>query len=426
MTKDEEHKGYWFLPSNVENKVPGILYFSANKEIRLELIGGFETKMPDILTSKSIEIIQGITHESKKISLFFCDRYGSWNMSSPYPITNYKCQYLIIGKHLNAISEKGFNRIEADLTGLYEWHPSGIIQNEIAFSDDDKLTKINCTISDSDYWEEIIEIENDFNAKIRGIANYTLSPDHRDANFKQNTLFEICRTNSKESFIYFLNKVELFRQFLSLASLSTSDYLQLTLFDDDDYQLSEKGNKLYNRVLLYFVREKGDNHKTKRHEFLFNHKDIIDTFPVIIRAWYGFNKDLAPIRKHLIESIRLKKVFTSLDFLIIVQALEGYHRRFVDKNDKIFLKERIEGLFGLFLDVQKVSNNRINIAHVVSSRNYYSHFYEKNDNVLDGVELFKLTEQLRILLICCVLRLIGFDTTLINNLLDKKAVSVFD
>lgn len=420
MTKNEEYKGFWFLPSNVDNKVPGILYFRANTEIRLELIGGFETKIPDILTSKSIDIIQGITHENEEISLFFCNRYGSWNMSSPYPITNYNCQYLIRGKHLNEISEKVFNRIEADLAGLFEWYPSGRIQNEIVFSEDDKPTKINCTISDSDYWEKIVDIDNDLNAKIRGTANYTLSPDHRETNFSQNTLFEICRTNSKESFVYFLNKVELFRQFLSLASLSTSDYLQLTLFDDDDYQLSQKGNKLYNRVLLYFVREKEDNHKIKRHEFLFSHRDIIDTYPVIIRTWYGFNKDLAPIRKHLIESIKFKKVFTSLDFLIIAQALEGYHRRFVDKkNDKIFLKERIEGLLGLFLDVQKVSNYPINITHVVNSRHYYSHFYEKNDNVLDGLELFKLTEQLRVLLICCVLRLIGFDTKLINKLINN-------
>jgi hypothetical protein len=171
--------------------------------------------------------------------------------------------------------------------------------------------------------------------------------------------------------------------------------------------------------LLYFVREKEDNHKIKRHEFLFSHNDIIDTFPIIIRAWYCFNKDLAPIRKHLIESIRFKKVFTSLDFLIIVQALEGYHRRFVDRNDNIFLKKRIEGLLGLFLDVHKVSNNPINVTHVVSSRHYYSHFYEKDGNVLDGVELFKLTEQLRVLLICCVLRLIGFDTKLIDKLLSK-------
>jgi hypothetical protein len=60
MIENEEHKGFWFLPENIENKVPGILYFEKNKEIRLELIGGFETNVKDvllnILDNRTVEI----------------------------------------------------------------------------------------------------------------------------------------------------------------------------------------------------------------------------------------------------------------------------------------------------------------------------------------------------------------------------------
>ncbi|MDP3441447.1 MAG: hypothetical protein Q8T08_01170, partial [Ignavibacteria bacterium] len=74
----------------------------------------------------------------------------------------------------------------------------------------------------------------------------------------------------------------------------------------------------------------------------------------------------------------------------------------------------------LFKGVNKITNNPINITHVVSSRNYYSHFFDRNKNVLDGVKLFYLTNQLRNLLICCVLRLLGFDIGLTNKLLNEN------
>jgi len=134
---------------------------------------------------------------------------------------------------------------------------------------------------------------------------------------------------------------------------------------------------------------------------------------------------LAPIRYHLIASIKQKKIFTSLDFLILVQSLEGYHRRFIQKKIKVpkgesELKLRLNELIQIFNSIDWIKNKPINLLHVVNSRNYYSHFFERNENVLDGKELYFLTEQLRILLICCVLNLIGLEIPLINKLLNKN------
>jgi hypothetical protein len=420
MTKDEEYKGFWFVPTNPEIKVPGILYFEANKEIRLELIGGFESEIQEILTNKSIEIIHGITHKSEKVSLLICNRYGSWNLSSEYPTTNYTCQYFILGKHLSTISELVFDRIEVDFTSLYEWYPSGRIQHEISFTNKNKLTETNFKISDSDYWEDVINIDNEYQIRIYGAAGFTSSVDQREFNLTQNTFFEVNTINSKRSFIDLFNKVGIFRQFLSLAALSSVDFLQITLFDNDDYQEFENGERLIHSIPLYFIEEKQKFDKPQRHQFLFKHTDISHIFPQIIKKWYGDKQNLAPIRNHLISSVKTKKVFTSLDFLIIVQALEGYHRRFIHKKDDKVLKTRLGELIDLFKGINKITNNPINITHVVSSRNYYSHFFDRNKNVLDGVKLFYLTNQLRNLLICCVLRLLGFDIGLTNKLLNEN------
>jgi hypothetical protein len=423
MIENEEHKGFWFLPENIENKVPGILYFEKNKEIRLELIGGFETNVKDvllnILDNKTVEIIHGVNNKNEKISLLFCNGRRSVNFPSPFQTTNYFCQYFIKGKHLLDIHELTFNRIQADLSNLYDWLPSGMLKNTISLTEDNKLSQTTVSLDENDSWEKDFEIGSDYELKIFGFGNFSDSGDNSEYHFYQNTIVEITHKTSRKSFVDLLNKLGLFRQFLSLATLSSINYRELTLFDNSDFYEYKNGDTETNRVSLYFIEDKGITSKNKSYHFLFSFQDIEPVFPDIIKKWYTSKKSLAPIRTHLISSIKPKVKFTSLDFLIIVQSLEGYHRRFIDCKDKT-LKTRLDELIKLFNGVNKIKNKPINLTHVVNSRNYYSHFFDKNKNVLDGKELYFLTKQLRNLLICCVLNLIGFDDNLINRLLNKN------
>jgi hypothetical protein len=424
MIKNEEYKGFWFLPNDTENKVPGILYFEANKEIRLELIGGFETNLKDvlknILSNKTLEIIHGVTNKNEKINLLICNGHSNVNIPSDFQTTKYICQYFIKGKHLSSIHEQTFNRIQAGLTYLYDWCPLGTIKNSIKFSEDEKTSEIIVSLDKQNYWEKIISIDSGYELKILGDSSFNGSYDHSEFHFSQNTLVEITHNKSEISFADLLNKVGLFKQFLSLATLSPINYLQLTLFDNSNFHEYKSGEKIFNPISLYFIEDKEVISKNKSHHFLFGYKDIEAVFPDILKTWYNSKENLAPIRNHLIASIKPKKIFTSLDFLITVQSLEGYHRRFIDKNDKIVLRKRLGELIKLFGNVSKIKNKPINLTHVVNSRNYYSHFFNKNKNVLDGKELYFLTRQLRNLLICCMLNLIGFDVNLINKLLIKN------
>jgi len=423
MIENEEHKGFWFLPENIENKVPGILYFEKNKEIRLELIGGFETNVKDvilnILDNKAVEIIHGVNNKNEKISLLFCNGQSNINFPSQFQTTNYFCQYFIKGKHLLDIHELTFDKIQADLTNLYEWLPLGALKNKISFSKDNKPYQIVVSLDKNDSWEKDFEIGSDYELKIFGFGNFGSSFDNSEYHFFQNTNVEITHKNSKKSFAELLDKLGLFRQFLSLATLSSLNFRELTLFDNSDFHEFKNGDKETNRVSLYFIEDKEITAINKSHHFLFKFQDIEPVFPDIIKKWYISKKSLAPIRTHLVSSIKPKIKFTSLDFLIIVQSLEGYHRRFIDSKDKT-LRTRLDELIKLFSGIKKIKNKPINLTQVVNSRNYYSHFFDKNKNVLDGKELFFLTKQLRNLLICCVLNLIGFEDNLINILLNKN------
>jgi hypothetical protein len=416
MTESLIIKGFWFLPNNDKDRIPGTLLFIPNEEIRLELIGGLDFKIEDLLQTKFLETVHGISHEGEKITLLYCSGFGTLNFSGSFPLMNYRCKYLIKGKHLSSPSEATFSSTQVDFTLLYEWYPAGRIKYEISKKGDQN--KINISIDDATYWEDVIKIDNDYSIKFFGIANFDESFDRKNFSLKQNTLFEVI-SNSKKSVFDLIKKIEVFKQFLSLASLSTIEYSEIQLYDNDDYHLLKSGKKVINPSNLFFIEKRNILKKPSRHEFLFTHNDIGEIFIGIIIKWYETEQNLAPIRNHLIESIKNKRVFTSLDFLIIIQALEGFHRRFINSG-RIKLESRIIELYSLFNDVVKVNRTPLDISQVVGSRGYYSHFYEKDSSVLAGVELFNLTEHLRIILICCVIQLIGFNKDLIAKLINKN------
>ena len=141
---------------------------------------------------------------------------------------------------------------------------------------------------------------------------------------------------------------------------------------------------------------------------------------------------LYPIRNHLISSLEKKSSYNSVDFLIIIQAIEGFWWRFKDNdyriNNSISKKKNttlntiLNELLLEYCDIELLNNSGMDVEAIVDSRNYYSHFVEqsKKPKKLDGWLLIEQAKRLRILLICCVLSFIGFDHTKINNIFKKS------
>ena len=170
----------------------------------------------------------------------------------------------------------------------------------------------------------------------------------------------------------------------------------------------------------------------KNGNFLFTYETIKEQYDSIIRKWYLEKDDIAPIRQHLISSIRSKTVFTSVDFLIVIQAVEGFWWRFRDnaykeknsvpQKQNTKLKTILDELLKEFGNVKLLKDIGIDIAAAVDSRHYYSHFMErgKKKNIVDGYELYVLTEKLTKLLICCLLSFVGFNNNEVDMILNKS------
>lgn len=424
MTENFEYKGYWYLPSDPDNKIAGILTYIPNESIKLELIGTFEKTASPIIAftnSKRIDIIWGITSDAQKISLIDCfPGGGSYNFSCSFPIIKYSIQYCLVGAYIENFNDELFNRSNIIMPELTMWCYPAAVESIYGFNEKEEVNKISVSFSMDDIEAPIIslDINNLTTLKLNQDVHFGTSYFHLNPSFIQSTFLQI-EKKQKSSISDFLTDIHLFEDFLSLASLSTINVNSILLFDETNYQELPNKDKIFHPVELFYVQARVDTVRTKDYDFLISYSQIQDIFPNIIRKWFTDTTEIKPIRAHLIESVKNKNNFDSTDFLIVIQAIEGFCTRF-RKEQTLTLE--LQNLLKEFEVIDKVKQLEINIKSVVDSRHYYSHFMNKSKkpNTLDGLELYRLTKKLRIILICCLLNFIGIENKKINELLNKS------
>ena len=69
LDKNIEIKGMWYLPAHPEKRVAGILYYTPNKTLKLELIGSFwGRKKAESISEKDVtDVIYGEGSDAQKI-----------------------------------------------------------------------------------------------------------------------------------------------------------------------------------------------------------------------------------------------------------------------------------------------------------------------------------------------------------------------
>ena len=326
----------------------------------------------------------------------------------------YSCQFLIIGKHLDEFKQKCFYKAYITIPELSYWCSPCALTTTISIDkDDNDISTTTISFKSKSVLINSVSIDDNTTIKIEGGVNYV--GDYFSPNIRQHTYIKILKQDNSSVEDFYAN-IFMFEQFLSLATLHTVNCSQILLYD----KTINSGKRFCHPIQFLYVQKKTDiSTEVKRHEFLFDYNLISEQYPKIIHKWYNDKEDIAPIRAHLIDSIQNTKIFSSIDFLIVVQALEGFCTRF---RTEASLTKMLEAIISEFSDIDKLKDDNIKIKQVVDSRHYYSHFMNKSKkpNTLDGWELYNLTFNLRKLLICCILKFIGFNNTQINQILNNS------
>ena len=424
QTESFEFKGYWWLPSNPDNKVAGVITYTSGKSLVLELFGSFEERGNTIecFMSKSLEAtIHGTLENAKKITLLQCDPSGSYNFSSSFPVIRYSCVYCFIGGHYTNLDEKGRFTIAIHFPEMPHWCHPGIIQETFKNNKEDDGHTISLSVNSEQGGKVIDEVRLDdgFKIQLKAGAIFSTNAGLLDNHMGQTTWIEI----SKEGSVSFKDLIQhgyKFESFLSLATLRVVEASEIYIYNEDYYQESEEGKKHYIPIYFFSRFWRGrDTEKVEYFKFLFGYDAIKDRFAELMRTWYADRNDMSPIRSNLIDSLEKKRVFSNLDFLILARALDGFCIRSKIKGQ---LGNQMKKAKEKFSDVTYIKKDDINVEELVDSRDYYAHYVLRSSkkHILDGFELHTLTQKVRRLVICCVLSDLGMDNHTIDNILKKS------
>lgn len=126
MKEKLEIKGYWHLPDKEDNRVAGILYYTPNERIRLELIGSFEEPVEYLKSlwdhNRDItKLIYGEDQNGAAITLINCTRYGNMNLNASFAIAKYSVGFLLTGIHVESMDAPAFNKMALGTPLLTNW-----------------------------------------------------------------------------------------------------------------------------------------------------------------------------------------------------------------------------------------------------------------------------------------------------------------
>lgn len=422
MEDNRVYKGNWWLPSNPEDQVAGTLTIHPNGVVKLELIGAFEKEDNSIDLEREDAVIYGHclapNKHAKEISLFDCQSASTWNPSLPFTITRYTCRYALIGAHVEAMNTPSFFKAQINYDELTYWCPPKNIRTTWSESEISLTVK---TLDDESSKLATINLEDGYTLNLKEACNYN-HPNDFAVYADQLTCLEMLKEGMSAD-----DAVKLARQmerFLSFVTLLPVEHTRMWLYSKRKCQISEKGETYYHSIELVTYLYKDKPEKILDHNFLFKHKDVADVFPDMFMRMYS-NESISLIWTMLLDSLEKKRVFTSNDFLLVAQALDGFAKRFRTGKS---IGNQLADLRNEFHDIDRVKLTNEDLTEAAGSRNYYSHVLrvdlKEDKKAQDGLKLYDLMGRLRVLLICCVMDFLGLDHTKINQLLNNSNNSI--
>lgn len=394
---DPENQGLFpIVQKGMEAKHTGTLTYYEDNVSTLEFYhvpSNFHAKL-----HRNNEVMWGADANGQIFTLFNVIMRPN-NDSAGLTTTVFEVGFFLMGEHVLSLKEPKYNQCVVQFPYLRNW----------AFHDN--LIK---TPKDRSHPQPIIDlsklvtlVEVKVDNAITWVLRDKVVVNRSVYDFSINQLTEFVIDADKATPVdTFLKHVREFSQFLSVALYGEQRPVEIKLL-----------KKEHNRsVQLLF---KIDNSKDPNVYKLIRYEDLKEKVPAMLRVWHQNYDKIAPISSYLVDSLRKKNEFSVPDFLIIAQALDGYHKRFVNKKNGKDIKkyeEQIKVLLNQFKDVQVIQECNIDPEVLKDTRHKYSHLYpdDEKSSAVEGDELYWLTEKSKILLTCCVLNMLGLTNAEID------------
>lgn len=402
MKLDLVVKGYWWLPSDPENKIAGILTCNGKDQSTLELFGCFQSF--NFLSNRergsyACELIYGSTQKGDKFSLL--NNILLSLSDSEFAMCTFMTSIAIEGIYLDESNKKCFTGGLLSFKYLSNWYR----ENTIEVQDDDDYQIFKCKCKGSN--ERTIIMSDG--------AELTIHSSYKNAYFGHNDEIRLYQgtqlilTISEPLTIWeFLDKAKILQQFVSLLLLSPQYFDEMCLRTQEDN---------YYIVRVYLCN--GSSVKPSYGAFL-KYDVIKEQLDGIVKKWFECSDEMYPIQSHLIRSLDFSKSLGCEDFLVVAQAIDGITKK--SDSEKQFRK-RVTNLYNRLKNIRRLQNNKVDINTFVDTRNYYAHMAKDKDeaSVAKGLQLVELQQKAILLLTCALLNSYGLSDCQIDESLEHSA-----
>jgi hypothetical protein len=323
LTEEIEIAGDWWLPESPDSTVPGILYFSS-KGIKLHVHQSFNPLDGAVRPgdeSPKYSVIHGVTVKSEAVTLFDAQQLGtSFNFSSGGVTrpSHIHARILIFGAHLSA--NFIFSEVSFRVPGLTVWLGNQVINHELTFNAENKLLeqayKLGKMPSDS---FQITKLD----AILSIYYGYTSKADAYNSIRVDVSAWSSFASTQKQPIDWFIQQQT---RLLSLLS-----FLSGRVFVSDAIQAKIDDSK--HRIDILFVSNNSKNNEFNHPvEFFLSKPALSKSLDEIVNKWFEI---IPSVEKPVSLAIGISgsdSLWIHIEFLSLMQALEGLHRALYDGN----------------------------------------------------------------------------------------------
>ena len=321
------YKGYWWLPSEPEEQIAGVLAIDSRGNVKLELYGCFGPADDYVIFDRKDDpAIFGrcYTPDSKMtdVSLIGCSSALTLNFSeNTFPLTRYTCQYALIGIHCQKMEDAMFFKAHVDFKELAFWCPPKNVT--FTMRDDSISVSIETKVDEK---APLASVNLDGGVKIQLKEGATYKPDYPKLYIDQSTYVEILKDDMNAMLA--LSTSRMFERYLSVATLAPVEHGKIMLYSKQKSQELEGGKVIYHPIeLVTYLYLDNVQDSYKQRDFLFQYADVAQDLGQMLGKLYT-DKSIAQIWSNLVDSLEKKRVFTSNDFLVVIQAIDGFAIRY--------------------------------------------------------------------------------------------------
>jgi hypothetical protein len=217
-------------------------------------------------------------------------------------------------------------------------------------------------------------------------------------------------TDRRTDLTAFWKLIRALQAFVALATRSFShvgDFI-VRVFD-------ENGDETVSKMLRKEIAPVREVRRLHQSDMRFTYTEIADEFPRLMSTWLKKRSALERTYTTYLGDIGPRRSYLENRFLLLTQAIEGYHRERIDDKETS-LEHRLRQLVEKSPKTLADSFSDEEIRRIVRTRHYYTHRISGLEKlaVTDPGLLVQITEKLRILVECLLLTEMGFENGRIN------------